>query len=295
MCKFTKLFVLMLTGLVLSVHVLVAGDSSIKWEEVVAKHLTSIGSTSALTSSKSRVVQGRVHFTLEPSGTSTQDGKLTLASEGDKLHFYIGLPNPSYKGERFIFDGSKIYVSEIKPGSRSALGAFIQVQDRILREGLWGGALSSDWALLRADQRKAKISYAGLKKVEGRQLHQLRYVPAKGSDLTIALYFDPETFHHVLTTYTLTISPHISTTDVESAGAKETNYRLEERFSDFKEFDSMTLPTQWEIRFTEDIPVSPEHPGAAGVYGRSSTMVWSSTADAISNNVTLDPRNFQVK
>jgi hypothetical protein len=70
---------------------------------------------------------------------------------------------------------------------------------------------------------------------------------------------------------------------------------MEERFSDFKAFDGLSLPTNWEVRFTEDIPVSPEHPGVHGVYGRSSTKIWTMTEDNIINNGSLDPRNFFVK
>ena len=80
-----------------------------------------------------------------------------------------------------------------------------------------------------------------------------------------------------------------------------------ERFGDFKTYDSLTLPTQWEVRFTEDIPVnvnerSPadlpveaSRPAPAGLFGRSSTKIWTITEDAIINNVSLDPRNFAVK
>ncbi len=170
-----------------------------------------------------------------------------------------------------------------------------KIQDRIIREGLWGGVLSTNWALLYAEQRRAKLSYEGLKKVNGQELDELYYTPAKHSDLRISLYFEPETFRHAMTVYSLTISPQISTSDIETAGQKETTYRLEERFSEFKTFDGLALPTRWEVQFAEDIPFSPEHPGAQGFYGRSSTKIWSMTEDAIINNVSFDPRNFLVK
>ncbi len=241
------------------------------------------------------MAEGHIHFTFQSGGTGIQDGKQTFASEGDKSHFYLNLPNPTYKGERFVFDGTKMSIAEIQPGIRSSLGEFVHVQDRIIREGLWGGVLSTNWALLYIDQRHAKLTYAGLKKVYGQELHELHYSPAKRSDLEISLYFEPETFRHTMTVYTLTISPQISTSDVETAGQKETTYRLEERFSDFKSFDGLALPTNWEVRFTEDIPVSPEHPGGQGIYGRSSTKIWTMTEQNVINNVSLDPRNFLVK
>jgi hypothetical protein len=285
----------LIAAFMLNTETAIAKEPGIKSDELISKHLASIGSPQAIAAAKSRVVEGRIHFTFQSAGAGTQDGKQTFASQGDKTHFYLSLPNPTYRGERFIFDGAKMSVADISPGIRSSLGEFIHVQDRIIREGLWGGVLSTDWALLNAEQRHAKLTYVGLKKIDGRELQQFYYAPSKHSDLQISLYFDPETFRHALTVYSLTIAPQISTSDIETAGQKETTYRLEERFSEFKIFDGLTLPTGWEVRFTEDIPVSPVHPGGAGIYGRSSTKIWTMTEDAIINNVSLDARNFVIK
>ena len=286
------LFALVAIGL--SGTLATAKDAGLKTEDLVAKHLASIGTPEAIAAAKSRVVEGKVHFTFQ-SQSAAEDGKQTFASEGDKLHFYVGLPNPNYRGERFVSDGSKIYIADMKPGIRSSLGEFIHVQDRIIREGLWGGVLSTNWALLALDQRHPKLSYGGLKKIDGQELHQLRYSPSKRSDLAISLYFEPETFRHVMTVYELTISPQMGTSDITTARQNETRYRLEERFADFKAFDGLALPTQWEVRFTEDIPVTGDSPAPAGLFGRSSTKIWTMNEEAITNNVSLDPKNFAVK
>jgi len=271
-----------------------AKDAGLKAEDLVAKHLASIGTSEVIAATKSRVVEGKVHFTFQ-SQSAVEDGKQTLVSQGDKLHFYVGLPNPNYKGERFVSDGSKIYIADIKPGIRSSLGEFIHVQDRIIREGLWGGVLSTNWALLAIDQRHPKLSYGGLRKIDGKELHQLRYSPSKRSDLEISLYFEPDAFRHVLTVYQLIISPQMGTSDVTTARQNDTTYRLEERFAEFKTFDGLTLPTQWEVRFTEDIPITSDSPAPAGLFGRSSTKIWTMNEESITNNVSLDPKNFAVK
>jgi hypothetical protein len=300
----------MIVGFTLTFRSASAKDPGLKAEDLVAKHLASIGTHEAIAAAKSRVAEGKIHFGFE-SQAGGVDGKQVFASQGDKVHFYIGLQNPNYKGERFIFDGTKISIADITPGIRSSLGEFIHVQDRILREGLWGGVLSTDWALLAADQRHSKLSYGGLKKIDGQELYELRYSPAKHSDLQISLFFEPESFHHVVTVYRVSISPEIARSDIESARQNETTYRLEERFGQFKTFDGLSLPTQWEVRFTEDIPVtanSPSFPNntsdpafaiangpEAGRYNRSATKIWSITEDSITNNVSLDSRNFLVK
>jgi hypothetical protein len=288
------IFLLLALGLASNLEIAFAKEPGFKPEDLIAKHLAAIGSPEAIAGAKSRVAEGKIHFSLQ-SQTAAEDGRQTFASQGDKLHFYLGLPNPNYRGERFISDGFKISIADIKPGIRSSLGEFVHVQDRIIREGLWGGVLSTNWALLSLDQRHPKLTYAGLKKVDGRELHELRYSPAKRSDLQISLYFDQESFHHVMTVYSLTISPQIGMSDIATARQNDTTYRLEERFADFKTFDGLALPTQWEVRFTEDIPITADRPGPAGLFGRSSTKIWTMTEDAITNNVSLDPRNFAVK
>src|SRR5947207_11966197 len=95
-------------------------EPALKPEELIAKHLASIGTLEAIVAVKSRVAEGNIHFTFQ-SQAGAQDRKQTFASQDDKLHFYLGLPNPNYRGERFIFDGGKNYVAEITPGVRSGL------------------------------------------------------------------------------------------------------------------------------------------------------------------------------
>lgn len=305
-----KLALSLFAAVALAVVPAAGKEPGLKPEDIVAKHLASIGTPDAIAGAKSRVVEGKAHFGFQSQGGG-EDGKEVFACQGDKVHFYVGLPNPNYKGERFIFDGSKLSIADVRPGIRSSLGEFIHVQDRIIREGLWGGVLSTNWPLLAPDQRHAKLSYGGLKKVDGQELHELRYSPSKHTDLQISLFFEPDTFHHVLTVYRLSISPEIARNDIESARQNETNYRLEEKFAQFKTIDGLALPTQWEIRFTEDIPVGSTNPSfanntndpavgiagspEAGRYNRSSTKIWSISEDSITNNVSLDPKNFLIK
>jgi hypothetical protein len=65
---------------------------------------------------------------------------------------------------------------------RSSFGEFVHSQDQIVREGLLGGSLTTAWALLNLDHNQPKLSYEGLKKVDGRQLHDLRYRCKRNDD-----------------------------------------------------------------------------------------------------------------
>src|SRR2546429_3721064 len=165
--------------------------------------------------------------------------------------------------------------------TRSEFGEFVRTQDVMLREGLLGGVLSTAWPMLDADVRKAKVNYEGEKRVENRQLQVLRYRPKKATDLIIFLYFDPETFRHVMTSYELTIRPTV-VSEIKNARQQEIRYRIEERFGDFKVVDGLTLPSHYDLRFTEELQ-----------NGFTKSLEWDVTTTRVLNNVSLDPRNFQ--
>jgi len=136
--------------------------------------------------------------------------------------------------------------------------------------------LSTSWPLLDLANRKAKLEVAGTKKSGGRELIEVRYRPAGGSDLRISLFFDAETFQHVRTTYKKEIAaqmgrggstsrgpggvsaaPSASTgSGRESVGensARQSNtiYELTEEFSDFKAEEGVTLPHSYKIRLEQ--------------------------------------------
>jgi len=291
-----------------------AGAADLKPEEIVAKHLDSIGTSSAR-SAKTRVVEGPVTYRILVGGAGNLDGKSVLVSQDQKLHFMMKLNNNLYHGEQFIFDGDRDEISfSTANQTRSQFGEFVRVQDVVLREGLLGGVLSTAWPLYNLDSRKAKLSYEGMKKIDGKDLYQLRYKPKKSTDADILLYFDPTTFRHVETVYTIGVRAQLGNLDPQVANAapantgdlgpvppptggvvgetnetatarqQETRYRLEERFSDFEAFNGLTLPTHYTIQFSQELG-----------NGRTTVSEWAIVASQIQSGVGLDERNFQVK
>src|SRR5215472_12386138 len=272
--------------------ILPAGAADLKPEEIVAKHLDSIGTSSAR-AAKTRVVEGPVTYRILVGGAGDLDGKSVLVSQDQKLHFMMKLNNNLYRGEQFIFDGDRDEISfSTANQTRSQFGEFVRVQDVVLREGLLGGVLSTAWPLYNLDSRKAKLSYEGMKKIDGKDLYQLRYKPKKSTDADILLYFDPTTFRHVETVYTIRVRAQLGNIDPQTANAvavpeksrknpdgtdlgdpvppltggvvgetnetatahqQETRYRLEERFSDFEAFNGLTLPTHYTIQFSQEL------------------------------------------
>lgn len=270
----------------------VSAAKDLQVSDLVKKNLDSIGNEQARTAVKSCVAQGLLHFVYLTGGVGTQDGKEVLVSEGNKMVVLLKLPNTIYHGERFVSDGKKTSVAEVIPGVFSPFGEFMRVHDEILKEGLLGGTLFTNWALAHIDERHAKLQYKGLKKVNGVELHRVEYVPAKRTDLEIELYFEPETFRHLLTTYSMTISPQIAASEQETAHEKPAYYQLEERFGDFKQTDNLQLPGRWILRFSTDAQRDPTHPAFSGqVY----SVEFDALGIAISHNVPLDPKNFEVK
>ena len=175
-----------------------------KPEELVARHLDSLGTAEARAANKSRVIQGPATFKMPVGGGSQLEGKGAVVSEERKLNIMMKFAS-DYRGEQFISDGDKWSIAATTADHRrTAFGEFVKSQPLLLQEGLLGGALSTAWALANIEHNHPHLSSAGLKKVDGRQLLDLHYESKRGNDMDIHLYFDPETYRHVLTVYSLT-------------------------------------------------------------------------------------------
>ncbi len=295
--------VLFVTGLFYSAH---AAD--MKPEDVVAKNLDSIGTAQVRAANKSQVVQGTSHFKVVVGGGGVLEGSAGIVSEERKSTLVLKFADNQYHGEQMVCDGDKFSIaSTTSSHHRSVLGEFIWSQSLILREGLLGGELSTAWALNNLNANKPQLSYGGLKKFDGKQVHDVRYRSKKGTDMDIHMYFDADTFQHVATVYKITLAAGLGgagsslsdqaglTNSVNnpsggvsdptaSARQQETRYTLEERFSDFKTADGLTLPSHYDVHFTQELQD-----------GHTSVYEWDATFDQVSHNVPLDARNFQVK
>jgi len=265
--------------------------AGLKPEELVARHLDSLGTPAARAAVKSRVVQGTVRFKILVGGGGWLEGQGAVVSEERKVDILLKF-HTDYQGEQFISDGNKSYIAATRADHRrTSFGEFVKSQSVMLQEGLLGGALSTGWTLLNLDHANPKLSYGGLKKVDGRQLMVLHYESTKGNDMNIRLYFDPETYQHVMTVYELTASAGLGALSnrpgaepTQSSRQKDIRYTLEERFSNFITTDGITLPTHYNIHFIEEL-----QSGQTGFYE------WDMSVSDVQDNLTLDPRNFQVR
>lgn len=265
--------------------------------DFVRQHLNSIGTDQARAAAKNLVAEGTVTFQILNRGPQTWEGPATLVSEGNKLASSMTFPSAFSSTEWFVRDDKKTSTAG-HPGW-TQFGNFIKVHNEILTEGLWGGVLSTGWALSHLDEHRAKLQDRGVMKEDGVRLHRIDYFPKKRSDLEIHLYFEPDTFRHVMTVYLMTIaepsgdacynrvSHSVDLCPAQNGRtgdvARSMSYRLEERFGDFKNVDNLTLPARWIIRFTY------------GAVYKGDIHQYDITETKISSNMTLDPKSFELK
>jgi hypothetical protein len=260
-----------------------AKDAKLEPNEVVSRHLNSIGSPEKLKARKTCVLEGDGAWRFVVGGAGSLAGPAVFVSEGDRFQFNIQFNHANYPSEQFAFDGEKLETGFPRPGIRSRLGQFLFTHNSVAKEGLLGGVLSTGWTLAELEKRNPRLHYDGLKKFDGKQLHELQFAPKKGGDLSIFLYFDPETFRHIATVYRLIIPAQIAQGGPdESARQKESRFELVERFDTFQEVEGLTLPTHWNLRFTVETDTT-------------TITEWDMRYSKVTLNQAVDPKVFKIQ
>lgn len=222
----------------------------LKPEEIVARHLESVGPAKARSSSRIIAGTAQVIFRTPPPGQAI--GKAVLASDGLKYLVGMSFPSPVYPREELGFNGNSFVAAFVTPGGRSVLGNFLMTHDVIFKQGLMAGALSTSWPLLDLARRSAELEYVGVRKVDDQTFHELRYLARGGSDLKIKLLFEQETFRHVQTEYERVIPAPTGTRGYGNVQERETRYHMVEEFSLFKKEGDLTLPHVYKIKLSVD-------------------------------------------
>jgi hypothetical protein len=274
-CRLMSLVFVLLCGLQ------AANGQKLKTEEIIAKHLEAMGGAETLKSVTTRIFGGTVISTFKTPALARFGGRAVLASDGRKNLMAMVFDQTNYPQEKIGFDGSDVSASYIRPGIRSDLSEFLLAHRAIIKQGVWGGALSQAWPLLNAIEYKVKVESAGTKKIDDRMVHQLKFYPI-GTDLRVTMFFDAETFHHVRTEYNRSIEGQMGRTPETSASTGETRYKLVEDFSDFRKEGGLTLPHAYKIYF--------ETAGRSGSYKAE----WDITLSEFQFNQRIDPTVFDV-
>lgn len=238
-----------------------------KPEDIVAKHIASVGAPETFDSIKSRIIAGSAIAVITSPRTAKAEGQAIMASAGSKNTIGMGFESAGKYEERFAFDGSNVTVGYIRPGNHGYWGDFLLTHENIIKLGLVGGVLSDSWPLRNLNEQKQKLEYGGIKKVDNRSLHEIKYIPKGGSDVEIKLFFDTETYQHIRTEFTRVISAGLGTGQIpggrpasaaqsgaidQSGQQRPTRYKMTEQFADFRKESGLMLPHNYKINLELD-------------------------------------------
>jgi hypothetical protein len=285
-----------------------AADTEITAEKVIAEHLKSIGAPAALSGIKSRVLNGSSIVQFIQGMKGVQKGEFLMATEANKLGIVMQYSSVDYPKEYFTYDGTKVSVAYISPGQRSPLADFLYRYNAPVKEGLLGGALSVNWPLLDIQKKQATLKCKEVT-IEDKKLYEVEYIPKKSfGDLRVKLYFDPATYHHVRTEYSVHLKSDVSAlpsvtasstpemdqniTRVQERAPKTTimdnqadsRYKLVEKFDDFQKAGDLTLPYSYNIEYS--------------VEGSGASFIghWSNRSTGkITNNAQIGSEFFQAQ
>lgn len=245
----TQIFVCFVGLLIFSIN-LWAQD--LKAENIVIKHLESIGAKEKRDAIKNRMALGLSSFESKLPTKST-GGKAVIASDDRNLMFLASFNSQEYPFEKIGYFNEKTDLPWVTAGTRSPLGAFLADHAKILSEGLFMGTISEYWTLLDLESKKAKVKASGTKKIGGKNVYVLEYYPkgAGSTEFSIKLFFDSETYRHIRTEYHDQINPAQDRFGQlgRQGGVK---IQLIETFDDFKTVDGLTLPYLYRAEYLTD-------------------------------------------
>jgi len=234
----------------------------LKPDEIIARHVASIGTPEAIGAVKSRVFAGQARVTSRMGYVGQLLGQAQFASAGDNILLAAVFNSNEYPYEKAAFNGKDVSVGRPN-GAVTPFGDFIKANKAIVREGLFGGVMSTAWPLL-SKESKLKFASAGTTEIGGRSFYKLKVSSGSLGDTKVILYFDAENFHHVATEYTQIIAVGITrstnprpesddfgtTTTTGTANTKQTFMTFTERFSNFEKSGETVIPLTYVIDYT---------------------------------------------
>ena len=221
-----------------------AGDEKeLTGDEVIARHVDSIGTSAARAAAGGRVIKGKVTYTRRPTKSDdTFAGRntviivpVTLAFGGPRSLIDLRYGWKDYPFDRIVHDGKRVKNARmLAPGNYSVIAGLLVEHQFLLKAGILGGPLATGWALLDAGSRFEKVKYAGLKKQAGQPAHRLDVRLKSDPEHEIAFFFEPDSFRLLHTE--IWIGPN-------------GRLRLDESFSDYRAVKELSLPHAWRVQY----------------------------------------------
>ncbi|MBN2321655.1 MAG: hypothetical protein JXR49_21430 [Acidobacteria bacterium] len=288
-------------------------DKDITPEELIQKHLKSLGNPEKLKTIKNWGISGKagVEFMLGATGKLT-DGYFMCVSDGPKVGIRMQFADINYPGEYFAYDGNEVTVGHITPGQKSPIADFIFLHNATMKEGFLGGVQTTAWPLLDVGEKQPRMKL-GERTIDGQEFYELEYgSPGKrAGNMTVKLYFDKENFHHRRTEYRVRVAEDLTSTQniVSSGGGSmvtapseptgrpadrapedtiagnpaDSIYLLVETFDNFAVVGDVTLPQRYTLEYS--------------VEGQAATFLakWSILNEVYANNGQVDQSFFMAQ
>lgn len=233
-------------------------------EKLVAAHIKSLGNPKMLAKVQSRTFIGTSEVKMIQGANWALKGNSMVVSEGPKLGIVLQFLDINYPGEYFAYDGKDVTVGYISPGRKSPIADFLFRFDKIMKQGLLGGTLSTSWPLLSGEKTGSARMKCHKVELEGRELYALDYRPHNGvGNMKIQMFFDPATFQHVRTEYRVqdredvTVGDNFIGTPMSGIGdigraREDAHYKLVEKFEDYKKVRGMMLPHRYVLEYAQE-------------------------------------------
>jgi hypothetical protein len=226
--------------------------ADLKADEIITKHLESLGNEKKRQSIKNLLTIGNSEFIIKIPQSKIL-GKALIASDSKNLMLISSFPASDYPFEKIGFFDSKINIPFVRPGFRSPLGNYLLLNNQILSNGLFAGSITPSWRFLTLN--KEALENGGKKKIGGRETYIIKFFPkeASGADSSIKLYFDAQNFQHLRTEYLQKIpSKNLYPAGIFDAQTGDSINVLTEEFGDFREVEGLTLPHTYSLKLTVD-------------------------------------------
>ena len=248
-------------------------------DEIISKHLASLGAMKPEASSP-RVLVGTGEFSSKVRAEKV-GGPAQFASSGNKLLLALVFNANNYPYDKIGFDGKDLSLATLPGGGYSPLDNFLKNNKVIVRRGLFAGILSQSWPLLTRD-KEVKFETAGTAKIDNQSAYKLKASFSGIGDMSIVLYFESETFHHIRTEYfyrTGQLTSPNPNRPGRIGGMSPESYTLTEEFSNFNKVEDSVLPMTYTLVYESQ----------AG-----KAVTWTLNFTEVYNNQTIDDAAFRV-
>src|SRR5260221_4805289 len=129
-------------------------------DEIIAKHIASLGKSQIVANSRRIMAIGPSEFIIR-SSQKRSDGKAVFASDGTNMAFFSTFGMSDYRMERIGIFGDKIDIPIVLQGHRSPLGSFLAAYDKLLDDRLFGGCMFSTWLFFGSESYAARLETEG--------------------------------------------------------------------------------------------------------------------------------------